>query len=269
MEFANDLRELQQPAQTHIDLNEFTIPDENALFFRAKQKELLEQYDAARMFLSEIDNQDWEHWFAETNNKIANNYFKLVFQSRFYEAALFFYNSVVDISWTVCYVAAEFACSQNGRRLSVEGIPTLESAVEKLRALEGNVTSPTAEETPFAYLKSLSSEFSNPINQTIEFWTEFAKTDIRHTYNFCKHKGHPIYNEIEELNNTRVMDLRVGVYGKEESVITDVRDVQMSISLKDAIDNLLNFDNEKLFPYVKRLIETLETIVEPSEMITY
>ena len=27
--------------------------------------------------------------------------------------------------------------------------------------------------------------------------------------------------------------------------------------------------NEKLFPYVKRLIKTLETIVEPSEMITY
>ena len=44
MEFTTDIFSLDKPS-----------------YFRSKQKELVEQYSAARIFLRETD--DWEHWF--------------------------------------------------------------------------------------------------------------------------------------------------------------------------------------------------------------
>lgn len=175
MEFLGDLNTLRRPERVRINLNEFTIPDENALFFRAKQKELVEQYRSTRLFLSETDTKDWNHWFGESDNADANEFFKRTMQADFYEAALFFYNSVVDISWMLCYVAAEFVCGCRNTRISIGGMPTLSEAVEKLRGVERNVVTPTAEENPFGYLLRMCSDFSEPINQITKFYSSPLK----------------------------------------------------------------------------------------------
>lgn len=63
------------------------------------------------------ETDDWNHWFNPVEDEVATKYFQLTFRSHFYETALFYYNAIVDISWTLCYVAVEFACSRNGVRI--------------------------------------------------------------------------------------------------------------------------------------------------------
>ena len=50
-------------------------------------------------------------------------------------------------------------------------------------------------------------------------------------------------------------------------IASDIRDVQWVQSLKDNISELIKFDNEQLFPYVKSLLEELERVVKPSPMV--
>ena len=73
--------------------------------------------------------------------------------------------------------------------MNISGMKPIEEAAELLRSAERNVTSPTAEENPFAYLKMMCPEFSPAIEQIVEFWNKFSSTEIRKRYNFCKHKG--------------------------------------------------------------------------------
>ena len=48
---------------------------------------------------------------------------------------------------------------------------------------------------------------------------------------------------------------------------SDIRDVQYSFSLEEAIQTLKDFDDNTLFPYIDKLINTLENILQPSPMI--
>ncbi len=64
MEFERDVLALGRPEKVNIQLQDVNLPDNNSVYFRAKQKELIAQYCAARVFLSETDrpNEDWRHW---------------------------------------------------------------------------------------------------------------------------------------------------------------------------------------------------------------
>ena len=229
----------------------------------------LEQYFAARMFMHETETNDWNHWYKQTDNDRFNTYLQLIYVSHFYEAALFFYNAVVDISWALCYVCVEFACDQKNCRVSFNEMKTIEEAAELLRSSERNVTSPTAENNPFFYLKAICPKFAPAIDQIIEFWTEFSSSDIRKRYNYCKHKGRPKYTEIEKYNLGRMMNIYIKNINESKfvQIPSDIRDVQYSISLEEAIQTLKDFDDNILFPYIDKLIHTLEDILHPSPMI--
>ena len=213
--------------------------------------------------------EPWNHWFNPVDDQNATEAFHLIFRSHFYETALFYYNAVVDISWTLCYVAIEFACSNKGVRVDISGIKPIEEAAELLRRAEGNVTSPTAEDNPFSYLKLMCPEFEPAIDQIISFWNSFSSSEIRKRYNFCKHKGRPAYEEIEKLSAGRVMGFYVknNTTGQMTQVASDPRDVRYSFSLEAAISELRDFDDAVLFPYVQKLISTIETILKPSPMV--
>lgn len=269
MEFTTDIFTLDRPSQVKFNLVGTKLPRSNDVYFRAKQKELVEQYSAARVFMHETETEDWNHWFTPIDDKNATEAFRLIFRSHFYETALFYYNAVVDISWTLCYVAIEFACSNKGIRVDISGIKPIEEAAELLRKAEGNVTSPTAENNPFSYLKLMCPEFEPVIDHIISFWNTFSSSEIRKRYNFCKHKGRPSYNEIERLSAGRVMGFYVKnkTNGQITQVVSDPRDVQYSFSLEDAISELREFDDRTLFPYIKKLIDTVEAILQPSPMV--
>ena len=61
MEFTTDIFSLDKPSSVTFNLVGTRLPNNHDLYFRSKQKELVEQYSAARIFLRETD--DWEHWF--------------------------------------------------------------------------------------------------------------------------------------------------------------------------------------------------------------
>lgn len=182
---------------------------------------------------------------------------------------MFYYNAIVDLSWTLCYVSAEFACSQQGKRVDLSGIRPIDEAAALLRSAERNVTSPTAESNPFEYLKMMCPDFIPAFDQIIDFWNDFSDSEIRRRYNFCKHKGRPAYREIEELSSGRVMGFYVQNRdtGEKIQMASDISDVRYSFSLEDAIVQLADFDDNKLFPYIRKLIDTLEDILKPSPMI--
>lgn len=269
MEFKTDIFSLDKPAKVKFELIGAKLPNNHDVFFRAKQKELVEQYSAARIFIRETETDDWKHWFNPVEDNTADKAFKLIFRSHFYEAALFYYNAIVDLSWTLCYVAAEFACNQNGKRVNLAGIKPIEEAAELLRSAEKNVTSPTAETNPFEYLKNMCPEFTPAFEQIIKFWNQFSASEIRKRYNFCKHKGRPAYDEIEQLSPGRIMEFYVEnkSTGEISQIASDISDVRYSFSLEKAIEELRDFDDDILFPYIRKLIDTLEGILQPSPMI--
>ncbi len=268
MEFINDIFTLQKPSSVKFELIGTKFPSSNDLYFRSKQDELIKQYLAARIFMRETETKDWNHWFKPVDDKKAEEAFRLTFRSHFYETALFYYNAVVDISWVLCYVAVEFSCSKKGTRINISGMKSIEEAAELLRSAEKNVTSPTAEENPFKYLKMMCPEFIPAIDQIVEFWNQFATSNIRKIYNFCKHRGRPAYSEIENLKSGKVMEIYVEdkASGEMTQIASDINDVKYEISLEKAIRELQKFDDDVLFPYIANLIKTIEEILEPSPM---
>ena len=140
---------------------------------------------------------------------------------------------------------------------------TIEKSLEMLRKTENGVSTPHAEGNPFQYLKVMRPEFSDAIDLIVDFWKEFSESKIRNTYNYIKHKGTPCYKEIEALRDTRVFQLIMG----KESYPTDIRDVRKVLSMDELIDELIRFDDEKLYPYVVELIKRLKIAVDPSPMI--
>ena len=262
MEFRTDIENLQPSLfQTTLFVTE-GIPNNIDISFRSKQVELICQYKVARMFMKEIKTNDWNHWFQSIDAQIENEKNKLIHLACFYETALMYYNIVVDLSWVVCYVSVEFACNQNGKRVDFSGMKSIEDAAKLLREAEKSVINPMADSNPFQYLKTMCPEFSNGIELIISFWDEFKDSLTRSHYNFCKHKGKPTYTEIEELRGPRLMRIYRKSNEAENTIqlSSDIRDVRLQISLMDAIDELWEFDDNKLFPYIKNLFEELERV---------
>lgn len=268
MEFNTDVFALDKPSSVKFNLCDIKITVSRDLYFRAKQEELLNQYKVARIFMYETDTSDWEHWFNPSEDEVATKAFHLMFRAMFYETALFYYNAVVDISWAMCYLSAEYACNQNGVRVDFGGMKPIEEAAALLRSAERNVTSPTAETNPFEYLKKMCPEFIPAIDQIIDFWNGFADAEIRKNYNYCKHKGKPKYKEIKELEPGKTMSIFIEnkEKGTTEQMASDISDVQYMVSLEQAISQLRDFDDNVLYPYIETLIQTLEDIIEPSPM---
>lgn len=270
MDFVNDIFTLKPPSKISFELVGTTLPTNKDLYFRTKQREIIDQYAAARIFLGETETDDWSHWFNPVENEKSNEAFKLMFMAYFYETALMYYNIVVDLTWTLCYVSAEFAISNSSNRVDFEGCKPIEEAYQLLRTAENSVTSPTAESNPFGYLQKMCPEYSEAIKIITEFWNQFASSEIRKKYNYCKHKGKPAYDEIEELRGKgRLFELLIKPVDSTEKIeiASDIRDVQWVQSLKDNILELKKFDDEQLFRYVKSLLEELEKIVKPSPMV--
>ena len=270
MDFANDIFTLKPPSKKSFKLEGTSLPTNKDLYFRTKQREIIDQYAAARIFLRETETDDWSHWFNLVDDERNNTAFKKIFTTYFYETALMYYNIVVDLTWTLCYVSAEFAISNSSNRVDFEGCKPIEEAYQLLRTAENSVTSPTAESNPFEYLQKMCPEYSKAIQIIVDFWNSFSSSAIRKKYNYCKHKGKPAYDEIEELRGKgRLSGISIQLVNSTEKIeiASDIRDVQWVQSLKENISELIKFDNEQLFPYVKSLLEELERVVKPSPMV--
>lgn len=184
MDFANDIFTLEPPSKKSFKLEGTSLPTNKDLYFRTKQREIIDQYAAARIFLRETETDDWSHWFNPVDDERNNTAFKKIFTTYFYETALMYYNIVVDLTWTLCYVSAEFAISNSSNRVDFEGCKPIEEAYQLLRTAENSVTSPTAESNPFEYLQKMCPEYSKAIQIIVDFWNSFSSSAIRKKYNY-------------------------------------------------------------------------------------
>lgn len=98
MEFSREVYDLMPPSRRTFNLAGVKIPNDKDIFFRAKQKETLDRYQAARRFMYELETDDWDHYFRKSTIDKANIYFQNVLKAQLYEAALLFYNTVIDLS---------------------------------------------------------------------------------------------------------------------------------------------------------------------------
>ena len=270
MEFNTDVFTLDVPHNSKFELIGARLPSNLDVLFRAKHKELHEQYVTARLFMhqTETTGEEWDYWFNRHDDDKLQEVFETKIKSTFYESALMFYNIVIDLSWTLCYVCGEFACTVDGKRVSIDGMKPLDEAYKILRSAERNVTSPTAENNPFDYLKKMAPEYIPAIDYVIEFWNAFSDTPIRKIYNYCKHKGKPVYTELAAHQEPRFMGIFVqGENGKHTRLSSDIRDVQMELSLSNEIARLKEFDDNVLFPYIQELLRIIESIIKPSPFL--
>lgn len=265
MEFINKVITLNPERTSSFTLGkgyEIKIPTAQDVFFKSKQDEIFKQYQTARMFLYETETKDLEHWFTGYD-KSKEEIVRLTFMTEMYETALIYYNIIVDLSWTLCYVSIEYALYSKESTIELSNFMSIEDAYNTMRKIENLVTNPGVDGNPLEYLKLMCPEFEESIDWIIEFWKSFKDSDIRKTYNFLKHKGKPTYCEIEEIVGKKVMNLTID--GNRCPI--DISDVKMEVELFKSISELREFDDEILFPYIKRLFELLETQINPSKMI--
>ena len=272
--FKNDIFDsiIKPPTSSKFDLIGLKFPSNQDMYFMAKWHEIFDRYTSARLFLREAlkdDLNDWKHWFNLSEKSDINNYFMIKLQSEMYETALISYNILVDLSWTITYVSAEYILyryDNKGNIINRDEILTMspiEEAYRILRNVESLVTSPTSEQSQFTYLKSMCPDFATAIDFITEFWSHFCNSNIRSLYNFIKHKGKPLYKECNDYNPSSFFGITIG----DESYPSDIRDVQKIVNLKDGIIELIDFDDNQLFPYLSSLIAELKRVIDPSPMI--
>lgn len=258
MEFTKDIFRLNPSKGKVKRMTNLKPPSSRDVYFRAKQDEIFRQYESARIFLNEIETDDWDHWFQLDDPK-HNDIFVILFKERMFEAALMFYNIIVDLSWSLCYVSIEYVLKEKALEKGYIDVISVDKAEEILRDIEGDVYDPIK---LFRKLKEIPAEFSEPISIITEFYTRFKDSDIRDLYNFIKHRGKPRYKEVE-IYSPKWMKFTI----KDVDCPCDIRDVQRSISLYDYIDKLFRFDEEILYPYIKQLFDTLEQAINPSSLV--
>lgn len=98
----------KQDERTAIPPNTIVIPSSQELFFEAKLTEIHRQYQTARMFLCQVDNTDWGYWYKPFNHEVKDGICKV-------QTAILYYNIVLDLTWVLCYVSAEFAGYKKGK----------------------------------------------------------------------------------------------------------------------------------------------------------
>lgn len=267
MRFTNDIYTLKPEKRISFTIGKdsnIKLPTAQNVFFRSKQDEIIKQYESARLFLRETVIDDLDKWVDEYDKRYEET-FKLLLIERMFEAALIYYNIIVDLSWTLCYVSIEYALYKKDSNVELNSFISIEDAYNAMRKAENLVTNPDIEGNPLVYLKFMCPEFEEAIELVIEFWRKFKDRSIRNLYNFIKHKGKPAYSEVESILGNKLMSLKID--GNDCPI--DIRDVKMEVELGKSINDLKDFDDKTLFPYIKKLFELLEEQINPSEIIFY
>ncbi len=267
--FTGDIFEkIEPPHNVSFKIVGTALPTNQDMYFVAKWHEIFERYTSARLFVRKALEDNWDYWFNKMEDEKVQRAIEYKFKAELYETALMSYNILVDLSWAWTYVSAEYllynfdADGNVTNAKDVCGMHPIEEAYELLRKTENGVSTPHAEGNPFNYLKVMRPEFSDAVDTIVDFWKVFSNSSIRNLYNFVKHKGKPLYEEVENLRGGKVMSILIG----NEEYPSDIRDVQKMISVESGLKELIDFDNNMLFPYIEKLLGQLKIAVEPSPM---
>ena len=225
--FTGDIFEkIEPPHDVSFKIVGTALPTNQDMYFVAKWHEIFERYTSARLFVRKALEDNWDYWFNKMEDEKVQCAIEYKFKAELYETALLSYNILVDLSWAWTYVSAEYllynfdADGNVTNAKDVCGMHPIEEAYELLRKTENGVSTPHAEGNPFNYLKVMRPEFSDAVDTIVDFWKVFSNSSIRNLYNFVKHKGKPLYEEVENLRGGKVMSILIG----NEEYPSDIRD---------------------------------------------
>jgi hypothetical protein len=225
MNFKNNIWTLKPPDGFSINLPEDFFSSSRDIYFRAKQRELLSQYQGARLLLNETEVEKVERWYRKVKNEQFKIECNLEYKAYFYESALMYYNVVVDLSWAICYLSIEYVIIEKNKKIEFGGFVPIEEAYELMRKAEDKVVNPTAKGNPYGYLEKMCPEFADAIDMVCNFWEKFGPSEIRKKYNYCKHKGKPKYDELVAFQ-PRIFNLySINENGTRSQLPSAVRDV--------------------------------------------
>lgn len=258
---------LYRPPGIKFKLTDLQLPTNHDWFFMSKCEEIFEQYNFARMYLEKSREECQEYWFPTQTDIKLNNFCNLTFRANLYETSLIYYNILVDLSWVLTKISLEYYSyifdKNDGvkeQTLFTEPL-SIEKAKELIRRAENETYSPTSSEF-YDYLRVQLPTLEYSIDMIKNFWILFKDSPIRNNYNYIKHKGKPIYDEI-----LAIQDINFGnIYIKGIKVPSNIVDIQYKLNLESSIQELIDFDNDELYPYLTTLETVLEKFVNPSQL---
>lgn len=176
MEFKTDIFEgVEPPSSSKYNLIGTKFPTSQDVYFVSKWHELFERYEMARIFLSKTEEDNWDYWFNRVSDEVAQKGMELMFKAKMLETALINYNILIDLTWTMTYVSAEYVLYKFDNEGNVtnadeiKGMHSIENSLAMLREAENGVSTPHAEGNQFQYLKIMRPEFSDAIDLIVEF----------------------------------------------------------------------------------------------------
>ena len=251
----------------NLNIFESKIPTFNELAFKDKWNSIYYRYESARNFLILAIEPDYESLF-EINNCSANTkkYFEICCKKDFYEAALMNYNILIDYSWQLVYFCFEFVSYSKDKQIDLDNWISIEESRNLLNKLEKNVSCPGNDECPFKYFKKFkdNSEYIDIFELINSFWNNFKNSNLRKYYNLIKHCGNLIYQEIEEIKNSKI---RCNAKIEGQSIAINVKDIKDSVSLKKLLEELKDFDNNILMDYLCNLLNKLKSLMNISDLV--
>lgn len=152
MEFCTDIFEgVRPPSSSKYSFADVKLPTSQDVYFMYKWHELFERYEMARIFLHKTEGDKWDYWFSRVDDQTAQKGLELTIKAHLLETALINYNILVDLTWTMTYVSAEYAMyrfDKDGNVINADdiiGLHTIDESYALLRRMENGVSTPHAE----------------------------------------------------------------------------------------------------------------------------
>lgn len=80
-----------------------------------------------------------------------------------------YYNILVDLSWVLLYLSAEYVCYQDDCAVKFESVKSIGEAMELMRSAEGLVAEPLCATNPIGYIKKMCPKLDKAVQMTIDF----------------------------------------------------------------------------------------------------
>lgn len=249
----------EQHERLSIPVNTINIPTSREIYFESKLYEIYQRYQSARIIINAIDNNKDGYWCDVESYD--DDVVRLNYNGLFLENMIINYNIVVDLTWIITFLSIEICHYEEkfNTKFNFNEVNEIKKTKEVIKKIEEMIKSPDSEKSIkyFNYFNSLFNEYIPITTYVKEFWKSFKESEIRGMYNFIKHRGKPEYEEIYKIIGKKFYSYKCD--GIEYSC--DMNDVRKEISLYDYIDELIEFDDNVLFPYCNKLFDMLIDVV--------
>ncbi len=233
------------------------FPNSREILFKYKAIEIVDIYFRARNFLEFNEIFDINQKVKDKNTKETIAYYKEVYSNNSLDAALIYYNILIDLTWTI------FKLCTDNKIDTYTNISTKNCSVNELKGFteycEKSTENPISEDMKqyLSYINKLSekTKYNYIINKTINdinktYYYVAEQTSIRKMYNAIKHRKQIHYSSTTLKSPIKFKLNGVSVAYSAYELFEECNPDELKIMLNE-------FDNTILFPYIENLLYNL------------